>query len=69
MKDVIIYKDFIGSVSYAAEDEVFYGKIEGVNDLVSFEGESAKELKQAFHDAVEDYIEICREFKGNIQII
>jgi predicted HicB family RNase H-like nuclease len=61
MKDVIIYKDFIASVSYAAEDEVFFGKIEGINDLVSFEGESTKELKQAFHDAVEDYIEICRE--------
>lgn len=59
MKDVLIYKDYIGSVHYSTEDEVFYGKIEGINDLISFEGGSVAELKAAFEEAVEDYIELC----------
>ena len=42
-KDKIIYKDFIGTVHFSTEDEIFYGKIEGINDLVTFEGLSVKE--------------------------
>ena len=59
--DRIRYKNFLGSVHFSAEDAVFYGKIEGVNDLVTFEGGSVKELKKAFIEAVEDYIELCND--------
>jgi predicted HicB family RNase H-like nuclease len=59
--NILEYKDFIGSVNYADEDECFYGRIEGINDLVTFEGASVKELKKAFKDAVEDYLELCKE--------
>ncbi len=61
MKNVVKYKDFIGSVQFSAEDEVFYGKIEGVNDLVTFEGASVSDIKSSFQEAVEDYIELCAE--------
>jgi len=60
-KDFLEYKDFTGSVHFSTEDEVFYGKIEGIPDLVSFEGSTVKELKTAFEEAVEEYIEICNE--------
>jgi predicted HicB family RNase H-like nuclease len=60
MKDIIIYKDFIGSVHFSTDDEVFYGKIEGINDLVTFEGADVQSLKNAFYEAVDDYIEICK---------
>ena len=59
--NILEYKDFIGSLNYTDEDECFYGKIEGINDLVTFEGASVKELKKAFKDAVEDYLELCKE--------
>src|SRR3972149_4025372 len=73
MKDVITYKGFIGSVHYSAEDEVFYGKIEGVNDLVTFEGKSVEELKTSFEYVVNEHIKDCEEqelpleksYKGN----
>lgn len=60
MKDVMVYKDFIGSVHYSTDDEVFFGKIEGIDDSISFEGSSVRELKSAFHEAVEDYLELCK---------
>ena len=54
------YKDFIGSVNFSEEDEVFYGKIEGINALVTFEGNSVVTLKKAFKEAVSDYLEFCK---------
>ena len=59
--NILEYKEFIGSVNYTDEDECFYGRIEGINDLVTFEGASVKELKKSFKAAVEDYIELCKE--------
>ena len=61
MKDLLQYKDFIGSVHFSAEDEVFFGKIEGINDLVTFEGTTVEEINNAFREAVDDYIDICKE--------
>ncbi|MBM3295461.1 MAG: type II toxin-antitoxin system HicB family antitoxin [Candidatus Aminicenantes bacterium] len=60
MKDVLQYKNFIGSVHFSAEDDCFYGKIEGIDDLVTFEGRDVDELKCSFREAVEDYIGLCR---------
>ena len=61
MKDVMKHKGFLGSVHFDADDEVFHGKIEGISDLVTFEGQSVEELKAAFHSAVEDYLALCKE--------
>lgn len=55
------YKDYIGSVDYSAEDSVFYGKIEGIGDLVDYEGESVAELRNAFTEAVDDYLAFCKD--------
>lgn len=60
MKDVLTYKEYIGSVHYCAEDEVLYGKLEGIEDVVSFEGKSVDALKGSFGEAVEDYIDLCK---------
>ncbi len=60
MKDILKYKDFIGSVHFSTTDEVFHGKLIGIDDLVTFEGSSVVELKKSFEEAVEDYLELCR---------
>jgi len=76
MANYLKYKEYLGTVEYSTEDEVFYGKIFGINDLVTFEGQSVAEIKEAFEEAVEDYIETCKElgkipekiFKGNFNV-
>ena len=55
------YNGFIGSVDFSEEDNIFFGKIEGIDGLVNFEGSSVDELKSAFHEAVEDYLAYCKE--------
>ena len=74
--NTLTYKNYIGSVSFSSEDEVFYGKIEHINDMISFESDNAHDLKKAFEEAVEDYIAFCKEkgvkpdkpFKGSFNV-
>jgi predicted HicB family RNase H-like nuclease len=55
MTEALEYKDFIGSVRYSVVDDVFFGKLEGIDDLVVFKGDNVNELNSAFKQAVEDY--------------
>ena len=59
--NMLKYKDFYGSVEYSANDECFFSKIIGTSDLVTFEGDSVAALKEAFTEAVEDYLVLCEE--------
>ena len=59
--NTMTYKDYLGSVAYSEKDNVFFGKIEGINGLVNFEGESVQELVEAFHEAVDDYLAYCKD--------
>ena len=61
MKNYFEYKGYIGTVSLSEEDECFFGTIQGINDLVTFEGDTVSELKQSFEEAVDDYLEFCKE--------
>lgn len=61
MKDVLTYKDFIGSVHYNVKDREFFGKIEGITDLVTFEGITLDELENAFKFMVDEHIKDCEE--------
>lgn len=61
MNDILEYKGYYGNVHFNAQDEVFHGKLIGINDLVSFEGASVRELKNSFQEAVDDYLQTCKE--------
>ena len=55
MKNTMKYKDYLGSVEFSEEDGVFFGKVQGIRALISYEGTNAKELVSDFHSAVDDY--------------
>lgn len=60
------YKEFETNMEYSEEDNVFFGKIENVLDLVCFHGNTVEEFIKSFHEAVEDYIDFCKELKKDI---
>ena len=60
MTDILKYKDYYATINFDTEDEVFYGKVLGINDLISFEGQSVNDLKKSFKEAIEDYLETCK---------
>ena len=57
MNSTIQYKGYVGSVEFSEEDDVFFGNVMGIRSLISYEGETAKELMDDFHCAVDDYLE------------
>ena len=60
MASTIEYNGYIGSVEYSAEDKCFFGKLEMIEDLVTFEAINADELESSFHGAVDEYIQTCK---------
>ncbi|MDC9727635.1 MAG: type II toxin-antitoxin system HicB family antitoxin [Candidatus Thioglobus sp.] len=59
MSNIIEYKNYIGSVEYSNEDKCFFGKLEMVDDLVTFEATNVDELESNFKHSVDEYIETC----------
>lgn len=76
MNDILQYKGYYASVHFSAGDDVFFGKILGIDDLINFEGASVKELRKAFYEAVDDYIKTCaklgkepnKTYKGSFNV-
>ncbi|WP_455500940.1 type II toxin-antitoxin system HicB family antitoxin [Gemmiger sp.] len=60
MSNMIHYKGYDGSVDFSKEDGIFYGKVIGIQALISYEGKNEEELLADFHNAVDDYLEICK---------
>ncbi|WP_221394078.1 type II toxin-antitoxin system HicB family antitoxin [Dyadobacter sp. NIV53] len=60
MINSLTYNGYTASITYSSVDEVFFGKILGINDLVTFEGTSVNELKESFQEAVDDYLDTCK---------
>lgn len=62
MNNVMKYKGYWAEIRYSDEDECFYGIIEGIkNTSISFEGTTVKELKKDFREAIDYYLEECKE--------
>lgn len=61
MKNTITYKDYIGTVNFSEDDMVFFGKVIGITDSISFEGDTVESLIEDFHNAVDEYLEFCAQ--------
>ena len=59
--NIITYKDYTGKFDYHEDDDIFHGEVLGIRDVLTFEGRSIDELKQALRDTIEDYREWCEE--------
>lgn len=77
MSDLLEYKGYFGSVQFSSEDDALYGKLVGIDDLIHYRGgKSIRDLKKAFHEAVDDYLETCeglgkepnKMYKGSFNI-
>ena len=70
------YKGYHASVKYDAEDNIFVGEVFGITDSLNFHGSSVEELKEMFHQSIDNYLSLCekigknpdKEFKGTFNI-
>ena len=61
MNNIMKYKGYRASASYSEEDGCFIGKVLGIGDTLIFDGDTVSELKQMFHESIDDYLEMCKE--------
>ena len=70
------YRSFAAVVEFDAEDEIFTGRIAGIDDVVTFHADTVVGLKAAFREAVDDYLATCaalgkppqRPYSGNLML-
>lgn len=76
MQNTMELKGYTGSVEYSDEDGIFFGKVQFIRVLISYEGSNAQEVRKDFHDGVDDYLAMCKEknitpeqpFKGSFNV-
>lgn len=61
MSNLLSYKKYNGTVEYSKEDNCLFGKVIGIKSLLSYEGDSIKELEQDFQNVINEYLDDCKE--------
>ena len=61
MTNTMSYKGYYGSVEFSDEDDVFFGKIIGINDRINFDGDNVRSLRSSFEEAVDGYLDVCAQ--------
>jgi len=60
-KSIMKYKNYIASIEFDDEANLFHGEVINLSDVITFQGSSAAELRKAFKDSVEDYLDFCKK--------
>jgi predicted HicB family RNase H-like nuclease len=71
-----VYKGYAARVEFDPEDEIFTGRIAGIDDVVGFHADTVPALLAAFREAVDDYLETCarigkdpqKAYSGNLML-
>jgi predicted HicB family RNase H-like nuclease len=58
---IMTYKGYSARIAFDADDEIFFGSLAGVSDVIGFHSDTVAGLKQAFHEAVDDYMATCEK--------
>jgi predicted HicB family RNase H-like nuclease len=59
--NLLTYKGYLGTVDYALAGNLFFGKVVGIDGLISYEGADIDRLTKDFNDAIDDYLDMCEE--------
>ena len=55
------YKGYVGKVEFDDQAGIFHGEVLNLRDVVTFQGKTVVELRKAFHESIDDYLEFCAE--------
>lgn len=61
MNNILEYKGYYTKPQFDADSMSIRGKIEGIKDYIDYEANSTKDIEEAFHLAVDDYLAFCKE--------
>ena len=55
------YEGCTGHVEFDDDADLFHGEVLDLKDVVTFQGKTPSEIRQAFRDSIDDYLEFCKE--------
>jgi predicted HicB family RNase H-like nuclease len=55
------YKGYLARIAFDEQANLFHGEAINTRDVVTFQGQSIDELRQALADSLEDYLSVCAE--------
>jgi predicted HicB family RNase H-like nuclease len=55
------YKGYVAKVEFDDDAGIFHGEVLNLRDVITFQGRTVAELRKAFRESVDDYIEFCAE--------
>jgi predicted HicB family RNase H-like nuclease len=61
MNKPMTYKGYTAKIEYSDKDECLTGRISDIRRIITFQGDSVKEIRQAFEEAVDCYLHSCAE--------
>jgi Uncharacterized protein encoded in hypervariable junctions of pilus gene clusters len=61
VSNLLAYKNYNGTVEYSKEDGCLFGKVTGIKSLLSYEGDSVRELEKDFQNVIDEYLRDCEE--------
>ena len=56
----MIYKGYTAIVEFDEDAEIFFGKVLNLKDVITFQGKTVDDLKKAFVESINDYLEFCK---------
>lgn len=76
MNSMLEYKCYHADIKFDADDEIFIGEVFGIADSLNFHGQSVSEIKEMFHQSIDNYLQLCKEigkepekeFKGTFNV-
>lgn len=57
--NTMTYKGYTGRVEFDERDNILIGRLLGITDIVGFHADNVPELRAAFEEAVDDYLDAC----------
>jgi predicted HicB family RNase H-like nuclease len=55
------YKGYSARIEFSDEDDCFVGRVAGIRDIITFHGESVEEIRQAFKESIDFYLDTCAQ--------
>jgi predicted HicB family RNase H-like nuclease len=59
MISYLSYKGYTGVFGVDPEAKVIRGRVVDLKDVITFQGETVRDVVKAFHESVDDYLEFC----------
>lgn len=57
--NAMTYRGYAARIEYSEADECLIGRIAGINDIITFHGDSVEEIRKVFEESVDFYLESC----------